>query len=140
MWSYKSMNRRARKNLSVLNFNLLAWQGRRGPFKVHKQGGQGTVGSTKLRCENHGDLKKSRKKFQKKGQPNHKASQEEAKATRGLQGELSQYHSRVTMRVLREWMEENVTGQSAKPVIVAQDAPHEGLSIRWGSFSPRELA
>ncbi|MBA0672771.1 hypothetical protein Goklo_029169 [Gossypium klotzschianum] len=35
---------------------------------------------------------------------------------------------------------ENVTGQNAKPVTKAHDAPHEGLSIRWGSFSPRELA
>ncbi|MFQ6670419.1 hypothetical protein Gotur_035350 [Gossypium turneri] len=25
-------------------------------------------------------------------------------------------------------------------MIVAQDVPHEGLSIRWGTFSPRELA
>ncbi|MBA0734147.1 hypothetical protein Gogos_018090 [Gossypium gossypioides] len=33
-----------------------------------------------------------------------------------------------------------VTGQSAKPVTMAQDAPHRGLSIRWGIFSPRELA
>ncbi|KAH1113944.1 hypothetical protein J1N35_007322 [Gossypium stocksii] len=23
---------------------------------------------------------------------------------------------------------------------MAQDAPHRGLSIRWGTFSPRELA
>ncbi|MBA0810922.1 hypothetical protein Gohar_002868 [Gossypium harknessii] len=33
-----------------------------------------------------------------------------------------------------------VTGQSAKPLSITQDASHEGLSIRWGSFSPRELA
>ncbi|MBA0870524.1 hypothetical protein Goshw_013680 [Gossypium schwendimanii] len=30
----------------------------------------------------------------------------------------------------------SVTGQSAKPVTMAQDAPHGGLSIRWGTFSP----
>ncbi|KAH1055722.1 hypothetical protein J1N35_033787 [Gossypium stocksii] len=35
---------------------------------------------------------------------------------------------------------ENATSQSAKPVTMAQDAPHRGLSIRWGSFSLRELA
>ncbi|MBA0664138.1 hypothetical protein Goklo_004187 [Gossypium klotzschianum] len=34
----------------------------------------------------------------------------------------------------------SVTGQSAKPVTMAQDVPHGGLSIRWGTFSPRELA
>ncbi|MBA0667895.1 hypothetical protein Goklo_000904 [Gossypium klotzschianum] len=34
----------------------------------------------------------------------------------------------------------SVTGQSAKPVTIAQDVPHGGLSIRWGIFSPRELA
>ncbi|KAH1046316.1 hypothetical protein J1N35_037100 [Gossypium stocksii] len=31
-------------------------------------------------------------------------------------------------------------GQSSKPVTMAQDAPYGGLSIRWGSFSPHELA
>ncbi|MBA0869098.1 hypothetical protein Goshw_023142 [Gossypium schwendimanii] len=31
-------------------------------------------------------------------------------------------------------------GQNAKLVTMAQEAPHEGLSIRWGTFSPRELA
>ncbi|KAH1113928.1 hypothetical protein J1N35_007306 [Gossypium stocksii] len=39
---------------SVLNSNLLAWQDRWGPFKVLKQGGRGTMGSTKPRCENRG--------------------------------------------------------------------------------------
>ncbi|KAL1067695.1 hypothetical protein V6Z11_D12G147400 [Gossypium hirsutum] len=32
------------------------------------------------------------------------------------------------------------TDQSAKPVTFTQDAPHGGLSIRWGTFSLRELA
>ncbi|MBA0752373.1 hypothetical protein Gogos_001214 [Gossypium gossypioides] len=27
-----------------------------------------------------------------------------------------------------------------KPVTMAQNAPHRGRSIRWGIFSPRELA
>ncbi|MBA0869993.1 hypothetical protein Goshw_006262 [Gossypium schwendimanii] len=31
-------------------------------------------------------------------------------------------------------------GQSAKPVTMAQDAPHGGPLIRWGIFSPREMA
>ncbi|KAH1083609.1 hypothetical protein J1N35_023370 [Gossypium stocksii] len=34
----------------------------------------------------------------------------------------------------------SVTGQSAKPVTMAQDMPDRGLSIRCGSFSSRELA
>ncbi|MBA0610132.1 hypothetical protein Godav_011017 [Gossypium davidsonii] len=34
----------------------------------------------------------------------------------------------------------SVTGQSAKPVTMAQEVPHRGLSIRWGTFSPQELA
>ncbi len=37
-------------------------------------------------------------------------------------------------------MRENVTGQSVKPVTMAQDAPHGCISIRCGSFSPRERA
>ncbi|MBA0734634.1 hypothetical protein Gogos_018534, partial [Gossypium gossypioides] len=55
-------------------------------------------------------------------------------------GKSSQCYSKVATRALREWVGENVTGQSAKPVTIAQDAPHGGLSIRWGIFSPRELA
>ncbi|MFQ6664454.1 hypothetical protein Gotur_031559 [Gossypium turneri] len=31
-------------------------------------------------------------------------------------------------------------GRSAKPMTMAQEAPHGGLSIRWETFSPRELA
>ncbi|KAH1056550.1 hypothetical protein J1N35_034615 [Gossypium stocksii] len=45
---------------SVLNSHLLAWQGRRGPFKVHKQGNRETVGNTKPRDENQGDLKENK--------------------------------------------------------------------------------
>ncbi|MBA0737957.1 hypothetical protein Gogos_011374, partial [Gossypium gossypioides] len=41
---------------------------------------------------------------------------------------------------LREWVGKNVTGQTTKPVTMAQDAPHGGLSIRWRTFNPRELA
>ncbi|KAK5793978.1 hypothetical protein PVK06_035165 [Gossypium arboreum] len=37
--------------------------GRRGPFKVHKQKGQGTVGNTKPRCENQGDSKGNKSKL-----------------------------------------------------------------------------
>ncbi|MFQ6649568.1 hypothetical protein Gotur_022307, partial [Gossypium turneri] len=55
-------------------------------------------------------------------------------------GESSQCHLEVATRALREWVGENVTGQSAKPVTMAQDAPHGGPLIRWGTFSPRELA
>ena len=154
---------------SVLNSDLLAWQSRRGPFKVHKQGGQGTVGGTKPRCENPGDSsgnksklgqvkaetscqhnvpmsatvqdkrrRKPRHKFRRKGQPDRKASREEAEATR--KSESSQCHPEVATRALREWVGENVTGQSAKPVTMPQEAPHGGLSIRWGTFSPQELA
>ncbi|MBA0762964.1 hypothetical protein Gotri_012505 [Gossypium trilobum] len=40
----------------------------------------------------------------------------------------------------RQKVESSVTVQSAKPMTMAQDAPHRSLSIRWGSFSQRELA
>ncbi|KAG8498201.1 hypothetical protein CXB51_006628 [Gossypium anomalum] len=156
---------------SVLNSDLLAWQDRRGPFKVRKQEGRGTVGGTKPRCVNRGDSngikselgqvkvetscqrnvltsatvqvkrrRKPRQRFRRKGQPDCRASREEAKATREFQDESSQCNSEVATRALREWVGENVTGQSSKPVTMAQDAPHGGRSIRWGSFSPRELA
>ena len=156
---------------SVLNSDLLAWQSRRGPFKVHKHGGQGTVGGTKPRCENPGDSsgnksklgqvktetscqqnvptsatvqdkrrRKPRHRFRRKGQPDCKTSRKEAEATRKFQGESSQGHPEVATRALREWVGENVTGQSAKPVTMPQEAPHGGLSIRWGTFSPQELA
>ncbi|MFQ6649510.1 hypothetical protein Gotur_023150 [Gossypium turneri] len=48
---------------SVLNYDLLAWQGRRGPFKVHEQGGQETVGNTKPRCENQDDSRENKSKL-----------------------------------------------------------------------------
>ncbi|KAK5774709.1 hypothetical protein PVK06_042565 [Gossypium arboreum] len=48
---------------SVLNSDLLAWQGRKGPFKVHKQEGQGTVGGTKPMCENQGDSNGNKSKL-----------------------------------------------------------------------------
>lgn len=156
---------------SVLNSDLLAWQGRRGPFKVHKRGGQGTVGGTKPRYENRGDSnrnksklgqvkmettcqqnvptsgtvqdkrrRKSRHKFRRKGQPDRKTSQEEAEATKEFHSESSQCHPENATRALRDWVGENVTDQSAKPVTMPQEAPHGGLSIRWGTFSPQELA
>ncbi|MFQ6628970.1 hypothetical protein Gotur_007158 [Gossypium turneri] len=48
---------------SVLNSDLLAWQGRRGPFKVHEQGGEGTVGNKKPRCENQDDSRENKSKL-----------------------------------------------------------------------------
>ncbi|MBA0776545.1 hypothetical protein Gotri_011528 [Gossypium trilobum] len=41
---------------------------------------------------------------------------------------------------LREWVGENVTGHSSKPVTITPNASNEGLLSRWGSFSPPELA
>ncbi|KAL1064206.1 hypothetical protein V6Z11_D13G196500 [Gossypium hirsutum] len=69
---------------------------------------------------------KPRKRFQKKGQPNRETSREEAKATREFQGESNQCHSEVTTRAFQKWVGKNVTGQSANPVIMAQNAPHGG--------------
>ncbi|MBA0755438.1 hypothetical protein Gogos_022379, partial [Gossypium gossypioides] len=34
-----------------------------GPFKVHKQGGKGTMGGTKPSCENLGDSNKNKSKL-----------------------------------------------------------------------------
>ncbi|KAK5784934.1 hypothetical protein PVK06_039475 [Gossypium arboreum] len=146
---------------SVLISDLLAWQDRRGPFKVRKQESRGTVGGTKPRCANRVDSngtksklgqvkvetscqrdvptsatvqvkrrRKPRQRFRRKGQPDCKASREEAKATREFRDESSQCHSEVATRALREWVGENVTGQSSKPVTIAEDATHGGRSIR----------
>ncbi|MBA0754149.1 hypothetical protein Gogos_020990, partial [Gossypium gossypioides] len=49
-------------------------------------------------------------------------------------------HLEVATRTLREWMGENVTGRSLKPVTIAPNASNRGLLLRWGSFGPRELA
>ncbi|KAK5841938.1 hypothetical protein PVK06_004264 [Gossypium arboreum] len=43
-------------------------------------------------------------------------------------------------RTLREWVGENVKGQSSKPVTIEPNTSDGGLLLRWGSFSPRELA
>ncbi|MFQ6621476.1 hypothetical protein Gotur_002895 [Gossypium turneri] len=39
-------------------------KGCKGPFKVHKQGGQWIVGNTKLRCENQDDSKGNKSKVE----------------------------------------------------------------------------
>ncbi|KAK5818381.1 hypothetical protein PVK06_023317 [Gossypium arboreum] len=44
------------------------------------------------------------------------------------------------MRTLREWVGENVTGQSSKLVTIEPNASDGGLLLRWGSFGPRKLA
>ncbi|MBA0778471.1 hypothetical protein Gotri_006330 [Gossypium trilobum] len=47
-------------------------------------------------------------------------------------GESSQCHSECTTRALREWVGENVTGRSSKPVTVAPNASNGGLlDICW---------
>ncbi|MBA0733907.1 hypothetical protein Gogos_017870 [Gossypium gossypioides] len=46
----------------------------------------------------------------------------------------------ILTHALRCCEELSVTGQSAKPLTMAQKVPHGGLSIRWGTFSLRELA
>ncbi|KAH1113945.1 hypothetical protein J1N35_007323 [Gossypium stocksii] len=128
--------------VSVLNSDLLAWQDRKSHFNVHKQRGRRTVGNTKPRCEDPRDSKrwKLRQRVRRKGQLDHKTSRKEAKATREFESESSQCHSEVATRALRESVWENIIGQNVKPVTMAQDMPHKGLLIRWGTFSPRELA
>ncbi|KAH1098524.1 hypothetical protein J1N35_015445 [Gossypium stocksii] len=82
----------------------------------------------------------SKAKVPKKGRPDRKTSHEGAKVTTEFKGESSQCHFEGATRTLREWVGENVTSQSAKPMTMVQDVPHRGLLIRWRSFSPRDLA
>ncbi|MBA0740645.1 hypothetical protein Gogos_013837 [Gossypium gossypioides] len=139
---------------SVLNSDLLAWQGRtksRYENQGDSNGNKSKLGQVRVEtsCQQYVPTsatvqvkrrRKPRQKFQRRRQSDRKTSREEAKVTREFQGESSQCHSEVATRALREWVRENLTGQSVKPVTIAQNAPHGGLSIRWGSFSPRELA
>ncbi|KAH1092289.1 hypothetical protein J1N35_019546 [Gossypium stocksii] len=147
---------------SVLRSNLLTWQERRGPFEVLEQGGQETVGEVKPSAVNqedsvrgklergqgsditpcHRDVRTSRTARSKKRRKPRQNSRKkgEAKATRRDRGESSQCHSGAATRTLREWVGENVTGQSSKPVTIEPNASDGGLLLRWGSFGPRELA
>ncbi|MFQ6641416.1 hypothetical protein Gotur_014320 [Gossypium turneri] len=113
-----------------------------GPFEVLEQRGRETMGKAKPSVVNQEDSVrvktvrvkkrcKSRQKSQRKGK---------AKASRRDRGESSRCHSKVATRALREWVEENVTGHSSKPVTIAPNASNRGLVFRWGSFSPQELA
>ncbi|MBA0750680.1 hypothetical protein Gogos_002078 [Gossypium gossypioides] len=47
-----------------------------------------------------------------------------------FRGEPSQCYFEGATRALREQVGENVMGQIAKPMTMAQDTPHRGLSIR----------
>ncbi|KAH1092370.1 hypothetical protein J1N35_019627 [Gossypium stocksii] len=147
---------------SVLRSNLLTWQERRGPFEVLEQGGRETVGEVKPSAVNQEDsvrgklergqgsditpcrrnVRTSRTARSKKRRKPRQKSRKKggAKATRRDRGESSQCHSGAATRTLREWVGENVTGQSSKPVTIEPDASDGGLLLRWGSFGPRELA
>ncbi|TYH09017.1 hypothetical protein ES288_A07G062400v1 [Gossypium darwinii] len=61
--------------------------------------------------------RKPRQKSRRKGK---------AKASRRDLGELIQCHSEVTTKALQEWVGENVTGRSSKPVTIAPNASDEG--------------
>ncbi|KAK5843186.1 hypothetical protein PVK06_005630 [Gossypium arboreum] len=124
---------------SVLHSNLLTWRERRGPFEVLKQGGRETVGKVKPSVVNHEDSIRGKiARVKKRRKPRQKSRRKgRAKATSGIQGKSSQCHSGVTTRTLREWVGENVTGQSSNPVTIE---PNGGLLLRWGLFGPQELA
>ncbi|KAK5832319.1 hypothetical protein PVK06_016120 [Gossypium arboreum] len=147
---------------SVLHSNLCTWRERRGPFEVLEQGGRETLGKVKpsvvnhedsvrgkLECGQGSDITPCRRDVQtsktarvkKRRKPRQKSQRKgRAKTTSGIQGESSQCHSGVATRTLREWVGENVTGQSSKPVTIEPNASDGGLLLRWGSFGPRELA
>ncbi|MFQ6652882.1 hypothetical protein Gotur_024551 [Gossypium turneri] len=113
-----------------------------GPFEVLEQGGRETVGKAKPSVGNQDDsvrvktvrVKKQRKLRQKSRRKG------KAKALRRDRGESRQCHLEVATRTLREWVGENVTGRSSKPVTIAPNASNGGLLLRWGSFGPQELA
>ncbi|MBA0742114.1 hypothetical protein Gogos_015213 [Gossypium gossypioides] len=52
-----------RRNIDLIEQNATKSPSEVGSFKVHKQGGQGTVGNTKLRYDNQGDSKGNKSKL-----------------------------------------------------------------------------
>ncbi|MFQ6658224.1 hypothetical protein Gotur_027582, partial [Gossypium turneri] len=114
----------------------------RGPFEVLEQRGRETVGKAKPRLVNHEDsILAKTVRVKKRRKPRQKSRRKgKAKASRRDRGESSQCHSEVATRTLREWVGENVTGRSSKPVTIAPNASNGGLLLRWGSFGPRKLA
>ncbi|KAK5802075.1 hypothetical protein PVK06_029657 [Gossypium arboreum] len=54
--------------------------------------------------------------------------------------QISQCHSEVITRVLREYVGKNVTECSSKPVTIVPNASNGGLLFRWGSFGPQKQA
>ncbi|MFQ6658941.1 hypothetical protein Gotur_028017 [Gossypium turneri] len=110
-----------------------------GPFEVLEQRSRETVGKAKPSVVNQEDSGRVKKvQVKKRRKPKQKSRRKgKAKASRRDRGESSQCHSEVATRTLREWMGENVTGCSSKPVTIAPNASNGGLLLRWGSFGPR---
>ncbi|MFQ6656407.1 hypothetical protein Gotur_026525, partial [Gossypium turneri] len=138
---------------SVLHSNLLTWQERKGPFEVLEQRGRETMGKAKpsvvnqedsvrvkLECGQESDIASCHREVQtskavrvkKRHKPRQKSRRKgKAKASRRDQGESSQCRSEVATRTLREWVGENITGRSSKPVTIAPNASNGGLLLRW---------
>ncbi|MBA0648357.1 hypothetical protein Goklo_016100 [Gossypium klotzschianum] len=123
MWGYKSANGRARKTLRTKSYksSFGSVSGARVRYKTCRfDCGVDTFGGLCIGLqEEESDAKIVR--------------------TRDLSKFISK-EAKGMWAIRSQGVGENVTGQSAKLVIMAQDAPYRGLSIRWGSFSPRELA
>ncbi|MBA0755143.1 hypothetical protein Gogos_022299, partial [Gossypium gossypioides] len=51
------------RNIDSIERKVMKAPSEVGPFKFHKQGGQGTVGNTKPRCENQDDSKENKSKL-----------------------------------------------------------------------------
>ncbi|MFQ6660869.1 hypothetical protein Gotur_029224 [Gossypium turneri] len=113
-----------------------------GPFEVLEQRGRETVGKTKPSVVNQEDSVRVKiVRVKKRRKPRQKSRRKgKAKALRRDRGGSSQCHLEVVTRTLQEWVGENVTGRSSKPVTIAPNASNRGLLLRWGSFGPRELA
>ncbi|MFQ6627275.1 hypothetical protein Gotur_004930 [Gossypium turneri] len=113
-----------------------------GPFEVLEQRGQETMGKAKPSVVNQEDsIRVKTVRVKRRRKPRQMSRRKgKAKASRRDQGESSQCRSEVATRMLREWVGENVTGRSSKPVTIAPNASKGGLLLRWGSFGLRELA
>ncbi|KAH1129903.1 hypothetical protein J1N35_001281 [Gossypium stocksii] len=118
---------------SVLHSNLLTWQERRGPFEVIEQKGRETIGKEKPSVVNQEDS--VRGKLECGQGSNITPYHRDIRTSR-----IARCHLKVATRALREWVGENVKGQSATPVTIVPNASDRGLLLKWGSFGLRELA
>ncbi|MFQ6662553.1 hypothetical protein Gotur_030361 [Gossypium turneri] len=104
-------------------------QERNGPFEVLKQGGRETVGNLKPSIVNQEDSVRNKLEY---GQERNITSYRRDVQTSGM----VRVKKRRATRALREWVGENVTGRSSKPVTIAPNVSNGGLLLLLAQLLP----